>query len=142
MQNWRRLWRITVEPDGNGDVTVALPATADCAAANAVCTGDGRPLSNAVTVTVFGPPGLSVADARANENTDETVDFAVTLRRPRMVLLWRLPSQHSTVSPDLPQACAQPVGASRPSAVSRTASSSARKGGRSSAERRATKPER
>ena len=44
----------------------------------------------------------------------------LTLRRPRMALLWRLPSQGSTVSPNLPQACAQPVGASRPSAVSRT----------------------
>ena len=66
----------------------------------------------------------------------------LTLRRPRMAPLSRPPGQGSTVSPDLPQACAQPVGASRPSAVSRTACSSARNGGRSSAERRATNPER
>ena len=66
----------------------------------------------------------------------------LTLRRPRMASLSRLPGQGSTVSPDLRQACAQPVGASRPNAVSRTACSSARNGGRSSAERRATNPER
>ena len=66
----------------------------------------------------------------------------LTLRRPRMASLSRLPGQGSTVSPNLRQACAQPVGASRPSAVSRTACSSARNGGRSSAERRATKPDR
>ena len=66
----------------------------------------------------------------------------LTLRRPRMAPLSRLPGQGSTVSPNLRQACAQPVGASRPSAVSRTACSRARNGGRSSAERRATNPER
>ena len=38
------LWEITIEPS-LGDVTVALPATADCEAPLAVCTKDGRPLS-------------------------------------------------------------------------------------------------
>ena len=37
-------WRITVEPDdGAGEVTVALPATADCESANAICTADQQP---------------------------------------------------------------------------------------------------
>ena len=49
-------WRITVQPDGNGDVTVALPATTDCDANGAVCTGDGRKLSNSLSFTVSGPP--------------------------------------------------------------------------------------
>ena len=48
-------WLITVEPNGNGDVTIELPATTDCAAAGAICTGDGRKLSNSLSFTVSGP---------------------------------------------------------------------------------------
>ena len=50
-----RLWTITVRPDSAQAVTVSLPATTDCAAAGALCTPDGRPLSNATTATVSGP---------------------------------------------------------------------------------------
>ena len=46
---------ITVEPDGNAGVTVSLPATTDCADEGAICTPDGRVLSNSSTVTVPGP---------------------------------------------------------------------------------------
>ena len=48
-------WLITVEPNGNGDVTIELPATTDCAAAGAICTGDGRMLTNSLSFTVSGP---------------------------------------------------------------------------------------
>ena len=48
-------WSITVEPDGKADVTIVLPITTDCAAASAVCTADGRNLSNESTATVAGP---------------------------------------------------------------------------------------
>ena len=42
-----------LEPDdGAGEVTVALPATADCESANAICTADSSPLSAAVTASV------------------------------------------------------------------------------------------
>ena len=47
-----RRWTVTVEPDGADDVTLTLPATADCDAADAICTGDGRPLSAAAEATV------------------------------------------------------------------------------------------
>ena len=50
-------WEITVAPDGNGDVSVVLPATTDCTAEGAICTGDGKMLSGEVTVTVAGPEG-------------------------------------------------------------------------------------
>ena len=50
-------WEITVTPDGNGSVTVALPATTDCAAQGTICTGDGRMLSNRTELTVSGPGG-------------------------------------------------------------------------------------
>ena len=50
-------WEIVVEPDSNGDVTIVLPATTDCNAQGAICTGDGRPLSNRLEITVSGPSG-------------------------------------------------------------------------------------
>ena len=48
-------WLITVEPDGNGDVTITLPATTDCTDDGAICTEDGRMLSNSLEFTVSGP---------------------------------------------------------------------------------------
>ena len=48
-------WRITVRPDGDGQVTVTLPETTDCDAEGAICTGDGRMLSNELVLTVNGP---------------------------------------------------------------------------------------
>ena len=47
-------WEITVEPDGNAEVSVSLPATTDCASEGAICTEDGGMLSSAVEVTVPG----------------------------------------------------------------------------------------
>ena len=79
-----RRWEVTVTPDSFGDVAVTLPATTDCAAAGAVCHEDGRMLSAAASGTVPGP-ALSVADARAQEGTDDTLDFAVTLAPARTV---------------------------------------------------------
>ena len=48
-------WRITVKPQGAGDVSIELPATTDCGAAGAICTGDGRKLSHSLNLTVSGP---------------------------------------------------------------------------------------
>ena len=50
-------WRITVKPTSTGDVTVVLPVTTDCNASGAVCTADGRKLSNRLEFTVSGPSG-------------------------------------------------------------------------------------
>ncbi len=62
IENARRLnrprnirWEITVRPDGDGDVTIVLPATTDCAAQGAICTDDGRMLYNRIEGTVAGP---------------------------------------------------------------------------------------
>ena len=46
-----RAWNVTVAPSGGGAVTVALPATTDCAAADAICAPGGRMLA-AVSATV------------------------------------------------------------------------------------------
>ncbi len=75
------LWKLTVEPDSLADVTVTLAAGAACDTPAAVCTKDGRALSNTISTTVRGPVAVLVADARAEEGTDETIDFAVTLSR-------------------------------------------------------------
>ena len=50
-------WTIHVQPDGSGGVTIVLPVTTDCDAEHAICTGDGRPLSNRLELTVSGPGG-------------------------------------------------------------------------------------
>ena len=39
-------WTITVTPGSAADVTIVLPVTTDCDADGAVCTADGRKLSN------------------------------------------------------------------------------------------------
>ena len=50
-------WRIMVRPDSSEDVTIVLPATTDCEAQGAVCTEDGRMLSNSLVFTVSGSSG-------------------------------------------------------------------------------------
>ena len=77
----RDLWELTVEPDSLADVTVTFAAGAACDTPAAVCTSDGRALSNTISATVRGPVAVSVADARAREGEDETIDFAVSLSR-------------------------------------------------------------
>ena len=75
------LWKVTVKPGSRGDVTVTLAGGRACGTAGAVCTGDGRALSAGISTTVLGPAALTVADARAQEGTDETIDFTVSLSR-------------------------------------------------------------
>ena len=55
VQGSNQTWTITVEPKGNGAITIELPATTDCNADGAICTGDGRKLSNSLSFTVSGP---------------------------------------------------------------------------------------
>ena len=50
-------WRITVRPDADGNVTIVLPVPDDCADQGAICTRDGRKLSNRLEFTVVGPGG-------------------------------------------------------------------------------------
>ena len=47
-------WGITINPASSADVTIVLPITTDCSANGAVCTGDGRKLSNRLALTVSG----------------------------------------------------------------------------------------
>ncbi len=74
-------WEITIPPGGKEDLTVSVGPFSSCSDAGAMCTTDGEVLSNAVTQTILGPPGLSVADAHVYEAANATLDFAVTLGR-------------------------------------------------------------
>ena len=79
----RDLFRMTVRPDSDGDVTITLPAGRDCGTSGAICTkGDNRrPLTNSPSATVAGPVGIAVADARVEEGAGALLAFAVTLSR-------------------------------------------------------------
>ena len=59
-------WQINVRPDGQGDVTITLPANAACGDPNtAPCTPNGRRLSAPASVTVAPPialPGCNPSD--------------------------------------------------------------------------------
>ena len=48
-------WTITVNPNGATDITITLPPTTDCDADGAICTSDGRMLSNSTSIQVAGP---------------------------------------------------------------------------------------
>ena len=50
-------WTVEVDPTGNGAVSITLPETTDCDDNRAICTEDGRMLSNRLVVTVSGPGG-------------------------------------------------------------------------------------
>ena len=47
-------WTITVQPNGNDAITITLPETSNCDATGAICTEDGRMLSNRLVFTVSG----------------------------------------------------------------------------------------
>ena len=79
-QGENRSWEIEVEPDGNGAVTITLPA-------GAVETRDGRSLEAAVSASVAGPVGVSVADAEVDEAEGALLAFAVTLSRAAEVAM-------------------------------------------------------
>ncbi len=75
------LWRVKVKPDAWRDVTVTLAPPAGCAEAGAVCASGGRALANAPSARVGGPVRIRIADGKAREGKDESLDFAVTLNR-------------------------------------------------------------
>ena len=72
---------IEIEPTSWGDVTIALPGGRTCNAAGAICTRDGRALSNTLTAMVPGPVLVAVENARARENAGEPLAFRVSLSR-------------------------------------------------------------
>ena len=70
-----------VQPASWRDVSVRLAGGRGCGKAGAVCASGGRMLSNSVRLTVGGPVRIRVADGKAREGRDESLEFAVTLSR-------------------------------------------------------------
>ena len=54
-------WEITVTPDSDADVTIAVNATTDCSAEDAICNADGGKLSGGLELVVPGPQENSAA---------------------------------------------------------------------------------
>ena len=90
----RDLWELTVEPDSPADVTVTLAAGAACDTPAAVCTKDGRALSQGISTTVRGPaadeqespatgqdqdPGQSVSESATDLPNDNTTPGRVAV---------------------------------------------------------------
>ncbi len=75
------LWEIVIAPSSDAEVTVALPAMADCAAPAAVCTEDGRPLSQRLEAVVPGPsrPEVSIGALSSPVTEGTAAEFTVTL---------------------------------------------------------------
>ena len=55
------LWEVRLTPESDATVTVLLPLAADCDAAGAVCTADGRAPAHAIGTAIPGPPPDSQA---------------------------------------------------------------------------------
>ena len=72
-------WNVEVDPTGNDEVTITLPATTDCDDSGAICTDDERMLSHSTSARVAGPPAISVSDASVQEAEGAVLAFSVTL---------------------------------------------------------------
>ena len=68
------LWEITLTPASDEPVTLTLAADRACDTAGAVCTADGRRLSNEAVLTVPGPAGDGPALTAQFEGMPETHD--------------------------------------------------------------------
>ena len=79
-------WNIKVRPAGTDSLTITLPATTNCSSSGAICTDDGRRLSNSPSATVAGTsaavettPTVSIDGASGTEGADSSIAFTVTL---------------------------------------------------------------
>ena len=73
------LWEITLAPSSVADMVVVLPPTVDCTMAEAVCTADGRPLSNRLEAVIPGPALPQVSIGAASSSVTEGVPAAFTV---------------------------------------------------------------
>ena len=77
------LWEVTVEPDSNTDVGIVLAADRACDVEGAVCTKEGKQLSNRLELTVAfateppmePPPAPTNLTARVNEDGSITLNW-------------------------------------------------------------------
>ena len=77
------VWEFEIEPDSDGDVTVSLEAGRPCDEPGAICTADGRALSEGISTTVRGPD-----EASASEPPDKPTGLTATASHDRVALTW------------------------------------------------------
>ena len=82
------VWEFEIEPDSDGDVTVSIEAGRPCDEEGAICTADGRSLSEGISTTVEGPdegpPPLtaSFADLPEAHDGESAFRFRVAFSEP------------------------------------------------------------
>ena len=76
-----QVWEFEIEPGSDDDLTVRIDAGRSCDEPGAICTADGRALSEGISTTVLGPAMLTVADAEVQEGPNAMLAFVVTLDR-------------------------------------------------------------
>ena len=74
-------WEVTVQPDSQAEVVLTLRPTTDCSAAGALCTMEGKPLSNRLEAVIPGPelPQVSIGAASSAVTEGAPAAFTVTL---------------------------------------------------------------
>ncbi len=104
-QGRRSDWLITLQPDGDGPLTVSLPSPVDCADAGAVCSADGRKLRGRLTATIAGPPQLAalrIVGATLSPAFDPATELftaATALEQVTVEAVADRPSAQLTISP-------------------------------------------
>ena len=81
-----RVWKVHIEPDGHADVTVRLSSPANCGDPGAVCTADGRSLSNGLTETISGK-GATILAPNVPNPFNPSTHIAYRLAAPGPVRL-------------------------------------------------------
>ena len=77
------VWEITIEPDGNDDVTIRLAAGDDTGCVSGLaCTTDFRPLSAAITANVEGPTANPTEGDSGTDTTTPTTTTTTTTTTP------------------------------------------------------------
>ena len=71
-------WQITIDPESDAEVFIILPPTTDCEANGAVCTDDGRMLSNRLTATVSS----SATSSERTEDEESTPTLTTATSSP------------------------------------------------------------
>ena len=73
-QDGEVVWEFEIEPDSDGDVAVSLEAWRPCEETGAICTADGRLLSQGISTTVRGPDEASAPLTASFESMPEAHD--------------------------------------------------------------------
>ena len=81
-------WEITLRPNGEASVEIAIEADRACTASEAICTPDGRSLSSRLEVTIPGPVEVQQiatnADATGKPRITGTVQVDELLTAKRL----------------------------------------------------------